>query len=98
MLEITVSEVVEKLEKGEQLHIIDVREPDEVAEGMIPGAVHISLGEIAESLDEFDKDIAYIMVCRSGGRSGLATETLTGLGYNVTNMLGGMLEWTGEIV
>lgn len=97
MLEITVSEVVEKLKNEEHMNIIDVREPEEVEEGMIPGAVHIPLGDIMERLDAFDEAEEYIIVCRSGGRSGLATEALTGVGIHATNMLGGMLAWTGDI-
>lgn len=96
MKEITTEVLQERLEKGESLHLIDVREADEVAEGMIPGAVHIPLGEIAERAGELDAKTPYIMICRSGGRSGRATEYLTAEGYDVTNMVGGMLDWNGE--
>ncbi|WP_342514097.1 rhodanese-like domain-containing protein [Sporosarcina sp. FSL K6-1522] len=95
MKEITTVELQELLEKGDQLHLIDVREADEVAEGMIPSAIHIPLGEVPERMSELDKEKAYIMICRSGGRSGRATEFLTAEGYDVTNMVGGMLEWAG---
>lgn len=96
MKEITAEALQERLEKGEELHLIDVREADEVAEGMIPGAVHIPLGEVAERAGELDQQTPYIMICRSGGRSGRATEYLTAEGYDVTNMVGGMLDWDGE--
>lgn len=95
MKEITPVEVQELLESGQALNLIDVREADEVAEGMIPGAIHIPLGEVAERTNEFDQAKPYIMICRSGGRSGRATAFLTEQGYDVTNMTGGMLEWNG---
>ena len=95
MKEITVAELQERLNNGETLTLVDVREADEVAEGMIPNAVHIPLGEIAERANEFDKSATHIMICRSGGRSGKATEYLTAQGYDVTNMVGGMLAWDG---
>ena len=96
MKEITPVEVQELLESGEQLNLVDVREDDEVAEGIIPGAIHIPLGEVAERVGELDKSKPYIIICRSGGRSGRATEFLEGAGYDASNMTGGMLEWEGE--
>lgn len=97
MKEITAMELEQKLTAGEKVNIIDVREDVEVAMGKIPGAKHIPLGQIPERLDELDKDEHYYMVCRSGGRSGNACEFLTQNGYNVTNMVGGMLDWEGEM-
>ena len=96
MKEITPVEVQELLESGEQLNLVDVREDDEVAEGIIPGAIHIPLGEVAERVGELDKSKPYIIICRSGGRSGRATEFLEDAGYDVANMTGGMLEWDGK--
>ncbi len=93
----TPDEVKQKLEKGEKLNIIDVREQQEVAEGMIPGAKHIALGEIQERAGELEKGKEYVMVCRSGSRSGMATEYLNSLGYTCINMVGGMMNWTGEV-
>jgi len=97
MKEITTAELEQKLENGETLHMIDVREDDEVAAGMIPGAIHIPLGEVPERLEELDKATPYILICRSGGRSGRAAEFLQAQGYDVTNMVGGMLNWQGEV-
>jgi rhodanese-related sulfurtransferase len=95
MKEFTTEEVREMIEKGEQLNLIDVREADEVAEGIIPGAIHIPLGDVVTRVTELDKSKEYIIICRSGGRSGRATEYLTDLGYDAANMVGGMLEWEG---
>ena len=97
MKEISTIDLQRKLENRETIHMIDVREDEEVAEGMIEGAVHIPLGEIPNRMEELDKQTAYVIICRSGGRSSRATEFLSGNGYNVTNMTGGMLEWSGEV-
>lgn len=97
MKEISTKEVLEKLNNGEKLNMIDVREADEVAHGMVPGAKHIPLGDIPNRLDEIDKDHQYVMICRSGGRSGNACNFLSEQGYDVMNMTGGMLYWEGEV-
>ncbi len=76
MKEIQASELAQKLNEGEHLNIIDVREDDEVATGIIPGAKHIRLSEVPDRLNELDEKEHYYMVCRSGGRSGKATEYL----------------------
>ncbi|MDF9297641.1 rhodanese-like domain-containing protein [Geobacillus stearothermophilus] len=97
MKTITPKEVEERLRAGEPLRIIDVREPDEVATGKIPGAVNIPLGLIEFRMHELDKNEEYILVCRSGGRSGRAAEFLDSRGYRVVNMTGGMLAWEGPV-
>lgn len=98
MKTILPTEVQQKLEAGEAIHLIDVREAVEVEDGHIPGVIHISLGLLEFRMHELDKQTPYIMVCRSGGRSGQATAFLESQGYDVTNMSGGMLEWKGEVV
>ncbi|MGG4406742.1 rhodanese-like domain-containing protein [Geobacillus stearothermophilus] len=97
MKTITPKEVEERLRAGESLHIIDVREPEEVAAGKIPGAVNIPLGLIEFRMHELDKNEEYILVCRSSGRSGRAAEFLDSRGYRVINMTGGMLAWEGPV-
>lgn len=93
---ITTEELLQRVESGEQLNIIDVREEDEVAAGMIPGAKHIALGEIESRAGELDKSQAYYMVCRSGARSGRASDFLNEQGIEAINVEGGMLDWNGE--
>ena len=97
MKEITAKELAKKLKDGEKVSIIDVREDDEVAQGKIPGARHIPLGQITERLDEIDKGQHHFMVCRSGGRSGKAGAILKEQGYDVTNVAGGMLDWEDKV-
>lgn len=97
MKTMTIEEILNLLDANEDLNIIDVREDEEVAEGVIPGAKHIPLGSITERLNELDKSKEYIIVCRSGGRSGRACEFLAAQGYDVTNLEGGMLAYDGEL-
>ncbi|VEF47218.1 YtwF protein [Bacillus freudenreichii] len=95
---ITPDEVKAKLENDETLYLIDVREDEEVAEGMIPEAVHIRMGDIPEQLHHLNKENEYIFICRAGGRSMRVCEYLKANGYpNVVNMTGGMLEWDGDL-
>ncbi|WP_421385133.1 rhodanese-like domain-containing protein [Bacillus salacetis] len=96
MREITPKEVELIVDEETPANIIDVRETDEVAQGKIPGAVNIPLGLVEFRMNELDKSKEYIMVCRSGGRSGRACQFLESQGYNVINMTGGMLAWEGK--
>ncbi|WP_027409590.1 rhodanese-like domain-containing protein [Anoxybacteroides tepidamans] len=95
--EITAEELKQKLERGERLNLVDVREDEEVAQGMIPGAKHIKMGDIPNRLNEFNKDEEYIFICRSGARSGNVCYYLQEMGYKVRNMVGGMLAWDGDV-
>ncbi|MEY8748865.1 rhodanese-like domain-containing protein (plasmid) [Niallia taxi] len=97
MKQMTVKEVEALINEGKKFNIIDVREVDEVATGKIPGAVNIPLGLIEFRMHELEKTNEYIMVCRSGARSGRATQFLKEYGFNVMNMTGGMLAWEGKI-
>ncbi|MFD2682388.1 rhodanese-like domain-containing protein [Bacillus seohaeanensis] len=97
MKTLTAKEVEVLVKEGKAADIIDVRETDEVAEGKIPGAVNIPLGLVEFRMHELDKSKEYIMVCRSGGRSGRASKLLESQGFNVINMEGGMLSWEGKV-
>ena len=81
---------------GENGQLIDVREPDEVAEGTLPGAVNIPVGEMADRIGELDQSRRVVVLCRSGGRSTKAAEFLTASGFgDVVNLEGGMLGYNG---
>jgi len=97
MKEMTAKEVEIAVNNENNLNILDVREVDEVAAGKIPGAVNIPLGLLEYRMNELDKSKEYIMVCRSGGRSGRASQFLESHGYSVINMAGGMLDWEGKV-
>lgn len=93
---ITTEEVQERLENGETLFLVDVREDEEVATGKIPEAVHIKMGDIPNKVDFFDKENEYIFICRSGMRSENVCHYLNKQGFKTMNMVGGMLQYEGE--
>ena len=78
---------------GQGAVLVDVRESEEWNLGRAPQAIHIPLGELAVRLDELPKDRKLIMVCRSGGRSGVAAEALVNRGLEALNLAGGMQAW-----
>jgi rhodanese-related sulfurtransferase len=79
---------------GADGQLVDVREPDEVAGGTLPGAVNIPLGDIPARVGELDPSRRVVLLCRSGGRSGQAAEFLAASGFDdVVNLTGGMLAW-----
>ena len=96
MTTITAEEVKSRLDAGEKLHIIDVREPHENIEFNIGGAL-LPLGKIQTmQLDDIEdwKNDEIIIYCRSGNRSGQACLMLESAGFtNVRNLTGGLLEW-----
>ncbi|MFM9278364.1 rhodanese-like domain-containing protein [Paenibacillus jiagnxiensis] len=95
--QIEPAELRRRLQAGEQLNLIDVREDEEVAAGMIPGAKHIPMNQIPAKLAEIDPDQEIIFICRSGYRSERVCEYLQQHGYdNCVNMTGGMLQWWDE--
>lgn len=96
--EFTSEELQNLLGEENSIEIIDVREDEEVAQGMIEDAKHIPLQEISSHIDSLSKDKHYVLVCRSGARSMRAATYLDKHGYKVTNLAGGMLEWDGEII
>lgn len=74
--------------------LIDVREPDEWAEGHVAGAKHIPLGQLSSRLAEVPRDRDVLLLCRSGNRSGTATALLRGQGYErAINVEGGITAW-----
>jgi sulfur-carrier protein adenylyltransferase/sulfurtransferase len=76
--------------------VLDVREQDEVEQGMIPGAIHIPRGYLELRIEQFapDKEVPVVIYCASGIRSALATETLQQMGYaDVANLKGGFGAW-----
>lgn len=94
-MDITVQELKERMDNGEQLNLFDVREPHEYEEYNI-GAKLIPLGDLPSHIDELTalKDQEIIVHCRSGARSGNAKLFLMDNGFtNVRNVLGGMLAW-----
>ena len=82
--------------------ILDVRNEDEFSEGIIPGAINIDIYKgqgFIYAIEELDKSKNYYVYCRSGGRSGQACSIMSQLGFeNTYNLLGGIMNWEGEVV
>jgi len=102
MEDLTQEEWAEQLAKDDNAVILDVRTEEEVAEGIIPNAIHIDIykgQEFIEEIEELDKSKNYYVYCRSGNRSGKACQIMEELGFeNTYNLEGGMLEWAGDVV
>ena len=96
MKTITVEELRSRLENGETLHLLDVREDYERTEFNI-GGNHLALGKVQTmQFDDIEdwKDEEVIIYCRSGNRSGIACLFMEQVGYkNAVNLTGGMLAW-----
>ena len=100
MQPISVEELKARIDSGETLHLVDVREPGEHAEFNIGGLL-LPLGKVqtmqTDEIDEW-KDEEVIVYCRSGNRSGQACLILETAGFtNVKNVTGGMLAWQDRI-
>ncbi|MGH9441051.1 MAG: molybdopterin-synthase adenylyltransferase MoeB, partial [Thermoanaerobaculia bacterium] len=95
---ITAEELKRKVDRGDPVVILDVREPDEVAAARIPGSRNIPLGSLSESLEKISKADEIVVHCRSGSRSSRAVRMLLDHGYpNVRNLEGGIRRWAEKV-
>ena len=98
MEEITATELKQRLDQGDDLQIIDVREQHEFEIGRIPNSNLIPLGEVLNRMDEIDPNRETVVHCKMGGRSARAVALLREHGYpQVANLSGGILAWINEI-
>jgi rhodanese-related sulfurtransferase len=99
MPEITATELKQRLDNGEDIQIVDVREPHEVAIAKIPDTIHIPLGQIVNRMSEIDPNRETVVHCKMGGRSAKAIEALKRSGFpgNLTNLKGGITAWSNEV-
>jgi sulfur-carrier protein adenylyltransferase/sulfurtransferase len=99
MMEITATQLKELLDKGEDIQIIDVREPEEIAIARIPNSIHIPLAQVVMRMAEIDANRETVVHCKMGGRSAKAIEALQRSGFtgNLTNLKGGILAWSNEV-
>jgi rhodanese-related sulfurtransferase len=94
--ETNVDEVKAKLDRGEKLILVDVREESEFAKDHLPGAIHLSKGVIERDIEEKVPDLnaPLVLYCGGGYRSALAADNLQKMGYkNVLSMDGGIRVW-----
>lgn len=97
--ESTVDEVKARLDRGETLCLVDVREESEWTRDRLPGAIHLSKGVIERDIEHRlpDTETEIILYCGGGFRSALAAVSLQQMGYtNVLSMAGGIREWRAK--
>jgi sulfur-carrier protein adenylyltransferase/sulfurtransferase len=99
MQEITPTELKQRLDKGDNIQILDVRENNEVAISRIPNSIHIPLGQVLTRMDEIDPNRETVVHCKMGGRSARAIEALQRSGFTgkLLNLKGGIMGWSNEV-
>lgn len=95
--EVTLSDFQMRVESGEQLNILDVREQEEYDEAHIPGVKHIPLGEVESRMNELEQGQEIYIICHSGRRSATAGDMMAKKGFKTLyNVVPGMRDWTGK--
>ncbi len=95
---ITPKELKERLDKGDEVVLLDVREPWEHSLAKIEGSTLIPLGTLPQSMDKLDKGAEIIAYCHHGMRSADATQFLLQQGYSVVkNLVGGIDAWSVQV-
>jgi len=96
--QVAPADLQRRLSTGEQIVVIDVREPDEFARGKIPGSYTIPRGVLEMQLDgRLPHEATVVLYCAGGGRSALACRSLAEMGYeNVENLEGGFQKWAAS--
>lgn len=99
MDEITSTELKERLDRGDDIQLIDVREDYEVAIARIPNAIHIPMNQILNRMDEIDPERETVVHCKGGGRSARVIDVLQRSGFKgkLANLKGGILGWSNEV-
>ncbi len=96
--DITSVDLKQRLDRGDDLTIVDVREPNEYQINRIPGTVLIPLGDIPKRYTELDPDAEIVVHCKMGGRSAKAADFLRSVGFKkVLNLTGGILDWIDKV-
>ena len=99
MEEITATELKQRLDQGDDIQIIDVREDYEVALGRIPDAVHIPLAQVMSRMNEIEPNRDTVVYCKMGGRSARAIDALQRSGFSgkLINLKGGIIGWANDV-
>jgi rhodanese-related sulfurtransferase len=93
--EIEAAELKQRLDRGDELVVLDVREPEEVALASFPAAMHIPMGDIPSRMTELDPDAEWVIVCHHGIRSAQVAMYLARMGFErVSNLSGGIDAWS----
>jgi sulfur-carrier protein adenylyltransferase/sulfurtransferase len=96
--EITAVELKQRLDRGDKLKIVDVREPNEYQINRIPGSQLIPLGDVPKRYNELNPDDEIVVQCKMGGRSAKAADFLRSVGFKkILNLKGGILDWVDKV-
>jgi len=91
--EVAPDEIRARLAAGEEVFLLDVREPDEVEEWAYPIGVNIPLGQLRDRIGELPRDTTIVVACHVGGRSAQAATALSEAGWRAENLTGGAVAW-----
>jgi rhodanese-related sulfurtransferase len=95
---ITVRDLKTRMDKGDPIYLLDVREPHEYSLAKIEGSALIPLGQLPHSLNQLDPNAEIVAYCHKGMRSADAVGFLLQQGFsNVKNLIGGIEAWSIEI-
>jgi adenylyltransferase/sulfurtransferase len=99
MQEIGATELKQRLDNGDDIQIIDVREDVEVAVAKIPNSIHIPLAQVLDRSSEIDPNRETVVHCKMGGRSARAIDALKRSGFSgkLSNLKGGITAWSNEV-
>lgn len=96
--ELSPTEFVARRAAGEDLFLLDVREPAELVAASVAGAIHIPMGEVPARLAELPRDREVVVMCHAGGRSLRVAHFLAAQGFApVQNLAGGIMAWADEL-
>jgi sulfur-carrier protein adenylyltransferase/sulfurtransferase len=97
--EISATDLKRRMDAGDDIQLIDVRQPDEWAFAKIEGAKLIPLGELLSRMSELDENRETVIHCKSGMRSANAVQALQRAGFKgaLKNLKGGITAWSNEV-
>ena len=99
MQEMTATELKERLDRGDDVQVIDVREQNEYDTARLPDSKLIPLGQVVSRMSEIDPNRETVVHCKGGGRSARAIEALQRAGFEgrLFNLKGGITAWSNEV-
>ncbi|MEQ1821763.1 MAG: rhodanese-like domain-containing protein [Fimbriimonadaceae bacterium] len=95
---VSATDLDAEIKGAADINLLDVRETFELEISKLNNITHIPMGELPQRLAELDRNASWVVICRTGGRSGRVTETLLANGFSsVRNLDGGMNGWARDV-
>ncbi len=91
--EVSPQEIMARLAAGDEVFLLDVREPDEVEAWAYPVGVNIPMAQVGDRLDELPRHVPITVACHVGGRSAAVASALSDAGWSAENLTGGAVAW-----